>query len=101
MAIIVEEGKSNSGNIIRIAGWIGILGILGVAIYYIFFAAPELVIITPPVSLQEVTPLAGVTLHPEDVLNSPSFQALKPPSFPLPTPQGPASVGRQDPFLAP
>ena len=101
MAIVVEENNKNRANLVRILGWVGILVLFGAAIYYVFFAAPEVVVISPPANFQYVTPLASATLHPEDVLNSPGFQSLKSPSFPLPTAQGPAGVGRSDPFLSP
>ena len=97
MAIVVEEGKKS--GILRIVGWISIILILCAAVYYVFFAAPEVVVIPTPANFQYVAPLAQVTLHPEDVLNSPGFQALKPPSFALPTPKGPAAVGRTNPLL--
>jgi hypothetical protein len=100
MAIVVEEEKSRI-NIIRLLGWLAILAIICAAIYYLFFAAPELVIISTPASFQNIAPIAQVTLHPEDVLNGAAYQSLRPPAFPLPTPQGPASVGRQNPFIAP
>lgn len=100
MAIVVEEDR-NRGNSLRILGWVAILILLGAAIYYIFFAAPELVTISPPANFQNIAPLSQITLHPEDVLNSAAFQALKPPAFPLPTPQGPAAVGRVNPFITP
>ena len=100
MAIVVEEEKSRV-NIVSLLGWLSVIAVIGVAIYYIFFVTPESVIIPPPAGFQNITPIAQVTLHPEDVLNSPSFVSLQSPSFPLPTPQGPAGVGRSDPFLAP
>jgi hypothetical protein len=97
MAIIVDEDK-NKANIFRIFGWIGILIILGATVYYVFFSAPEIVVISPPASFQYVTPLASVTLHPLDVLNGAAYLSLKS-TVPLPTPTGPVAVGRTDPFL--
>lgn len=97
MAIVVDEDK-NKANIFRIFGWIGILAILGATIYYVFFSAPEIVVISPPANFQYVTPLANVSLHPETVLNSAAYLSLKA-SVPLPTPNGPVPVGRTDPFL--
>ena len=99
MAIVIEEGKKT--NILRIAGWLVIIILICAAIDYVFFAAPESVVITPPANFQYVAPLAQVSLHPEDVLNSPAFQSLKAPSFPLPTPKGPAAVGRTNPLIPP
>ena len=101
MAFVIEE-KKNKVNLLRLTGWIVVIGILLAAIYYIFFVAPPLLVVVPPANgLQNITPISQATLQPLDVLNSPSFQALKPPSFALPTPQGPAAVGRVNPFVTP
>ena len=101
MAILIEE-KRNKINFPRLIGWLVVIGILGAAIYYLFFVAPpSLVIIVPSEELRNIAPISQTTLHPEDVLNSPGFQALKPPTFSLPSPQGPAAVGRTNPFVAP
>jgi len=101
MAILIEEKRSKA-NLPRLIGWLVVIVILGVAIYYLFFVAPpSLVIIVPSEELQGIAPISQATLHPEDVLNSSGFQSLKPPTFPLPSPQGPAAVGRTNPFVAP
>ncbi len=100
MAIVIEEEKNNL-DLFRLAGWAAIIVVLVVAAYYIFFASPELVIISPPASVQSLPPVTEFTLQPDAVLASPAFQLLKPPSFPLPTPQGPAAVSRPNPFVAP
>lgn len=100
MAIVVEEEKSRI-NVVRLGGWLVVIGVLLVAIYYIFFAAPQLVSIPAPTDLKNIMPVAQFNIQPEDILNSQAFQALKQPSFSLPTPQGPAAVGRQNPFLSP
>lgn len=100
MAIIIEERKSRA-SLVRLIGWLAVIVIIGVAAYYIFFAAPQLVIVSPSGGLQSIAPISQVTLHPEDVLNSPAFQSLKIPAFPLPSPQGPAAVGRVNPFVSP
>ena len=99
MAIIVTEEK-NRTNMLRIVGWLGILAVIGASIYYIFFAAPELVIIAPSTSLSQIAPIAQINIHPEDVLNSAAFQSLSSP-IAQPTPSGPVSVGRTSPFIAP
>lgn len=100
MAIVVEE-SGKRGNITRLLAWIAVVVIVVAAVYYIFFATPPLEIISPPASFTNIQPIAQITLHPEDVLNSAAFQSLKSPTFPLPTPQGPAAVGRANPFIAP
>ncbi len=98
MAIVVEEEKSRA-NPGRLFGWLGVIVILAVAVYYILFAAPELVVIPPPAGFATIAPISSASLHPEDVLNSPTFRALSQPSFSLPTSTGPAGVGRPNPFL--
>lgn len=100
MAIIVEEEKSNI-NLVRIAAWGTIIVIICVAAYYILFASPELIVISPPAGFERIAPVSQFKLQPEEVLNSPAYQILKAPSFPLPTPTGPAAVGRLNPFIAP
>lgn len=85
----------------RLGGWLVFLGIFAAAVYYIFFAAPELVIIPPPASYGTIAPLANISLEPQSVLNSPQYLALKPPPFAMPTATGPASVGRANPFVSP
>ncbi len=76
MAIVVEEEQSRT-DIVRLLGWLTVLCIIGAAVYYIFFAAPELVVIPTPTGFNTITPLAQMTIHPEDVLNSAAFQTLK------------------------
>ncbi len=98
MAIIVDEERKST-NLMGLLGWAVVIVVLIVAAYYIFFAAPELVVISPPAGYQAIAPLSQVTLQPADVLNK--IQALTQPSFALPTPQGPAAVGRANPFIAP
>lgn len=99
MAIIVEEGRKKT-NILGIAGWILFLVIIGAAIYYIFFAAPELVPITATGNLSTIAPIVNVNLDPQTIVGSTQFQSLQS-NITLPTPQGPNAVGRPNPFVAP
>ena len=99
MAIVVEEGEKNT-NLLGIVGWLVFLGIAGAAIYYVFFAQPELVAIPATGALSNIAPIAQISLHPETVVEAPAFQALTS-TIALPTPQGPTAVGRTDPFIAP
>ena len=100
MAIIVEEEKSGA-NIAVVVGWIVIIGIIGAAAYYIFFKAPELVILPGGGGAANFPAVSQFSVQPEQVLNSAAFQNLKESSVPLPTPQGPAPVGRSNPFVSP
>lgn len=99
MAIIVEEGEKKM-NIFPILGWIVFLGIVIAAAYYVFFAQPELVIIPSTGNLSTIAPITQLALHPDTVTQSPAFTSLHS-TVTLPTPQGPVSVGRVDPFVAP
>jgi hypothetical protein len=99
MAIIVEEGEKNN-NLLGIVGWLVFLGIAGAAIYYVFFAQPNLVTIPATGNLGTIAPITQVSLHPETVVQAPAFAALKS-TITLPTPQGPVAVGRTNPFIAP
>jgi len=99
MAIIVEEEKKKSG-LFGIIGWLIFLVIAGAAVYYIFFAQPQLVTIPASGTLGAIEPIAQTSLHPETVVQGAAFQVLKS-TITLPTPQGPAAVGRTDPFIAP
>lgn len=98
MAIIVEEERSKV-NIVRLLGWLGVIVVIGVSIYYIFFVTPELVVLPQPPSLTTITPLSTISLHPESVLNSPGYTSLKTPGFALP--DGHAPAGRPNPFVSP
>jgi uncharacterized membrane protein YjjP (DUF1212 family) len=99
MAIIVEEEQKKS-NLFGIIGWLVFLAIAGAAVYYVFFAQPELVTISASGTIGTIAPIAQTSLHPETVVQSSAFQALKS-TITLPSPQGPAGVGRTDPFIAP
>jgi len=96
MAIIVEEEKSR-GGIIKLVMWMGLLVIIAVAVYYIFFAQPQVVEFAIPPAFVNINPIAAVSVNQEDVINSPAFQALKP-YVTIPTP---TTNGRTNPFLAP
>lgn len=99
MAIVVEEGEKRT-NLLGIIGWLVFLGIVAAAIYYVFFAQPELVVITSSGNLSTIAPIANTSIHPDSVIKSSAFQSLTS-TVPLPTPQGPAAVGRTNPFVAP
>ncbi len=98
MAIVIEEGQKKS-NMLAIVGWLVFLGIAAGAVYYIFFAQPELVAIPASGNVSVIAPLTQNSLDPQAVIQSKAFQSLKS-TVTLPTPQGPASVGgRSNPFI--
>jgi hypothetical protein len=99
MAIIVEEGRKKT-NILGIAAWLVFLVIIGAAIYYIFFAQPQLVVLPATGSLNAIAPIAQLSLNPQSVVEGQAFQSLHS-TITLPVPQGPAGVGRPDPFVLP
>ncbi len=99
MAIIVEEEQKKS-NLFGVVGWLVFLAIAGAAVYYVFFAQPELVAIPASGTLGMIAPITQTSLHPETVVQSPAFQSLKS-TITLPSPSGPAGVQRTDPFIAP
>ncbi len=96
MAIIVEEEKTKV-NILKIVMWVALLAIIGVAVYYIFFAEPQLVEFAVPPAFLNINPLATVSLNPDEVINGQAFQALKP----YVTPPTPGNSGRPNPFAPP
>jgi hypothetical protein len=99
MAIIVEEGEKKT-NMLGIIGWLVFLGLAAAAVYYVFFAQPQLVVIPSTGSLSIIAPITEAAVQPNTVIQGATFQALKS-TIPLPTPQGPAAVGRTNPFVAP
>lgn len=94
MAIIVEEEKNKIG-LVSILTWAAVLVIIGVTVYYIFFAKPEIIEVAVPSNFKNITPLSQIKLNPEDVINNPVFQSLKQ-YVSSPKVQ---SVGRANPFL--
>lgn len=99
MAIIVEEGERKN-NLLGIIGWLVFLGIAAAAIYYVFFAQPELVVLPSTGTIGTIAPITQSNIQPDTVTQSAAFTALHS-TITLPTPQGPAAVGRPDPFIAP
>jgi hypothetical protein len=101
MAIIVDEEKKPT-HIFAILAWLGFLIVASIAIYYIFFAVPQAAVLPTTGSLSAIAPLASSTIQPQDVINSAAFQAiLHGTTIQPPSPTGPASVGRPNPFLSP
>ncbi len=97
MAILIEEdkGKKNYSNMI---GWVVLVIIALVGVYYIFFAPATPGVVTPPASLQEITAITQINFNPTTVTNNPTFQNLKQ-TIQEPTSTGPTGVGKTDPFL--
>lgn len=101
MAIIVDEERKPT-HIFAILAWLGFLIVAGAAVYYIFFAIPEAAVLPTTGSLSTLAPLASSTVQPQAVIASPAFQAiLHGTTIQPPSPSGPASKGRTNPFLSP
>ncbi len=95
MAIIINEEQSSGSGLMGIIVWIVILAVVGGAAYYIFFKNAEFVETITPSSFQNTAQLAQIRLNPDEVINNPKFQALRP----YVTPVSPQRQGRQNPFL--
>lgn len=93
MAIIVEEEKKGTS-------WITILSIVVVLLivflggYYLFFKKPELIEVVVPEPLQVLGRLSQAKFEPQEVVDSPTFKALRDYATPLTLP----AAGRADPF---
>lgn len=75
---IVLEGEKKSIDWGFILGILCIVGIIGVAIVYLFFVNPETVqLLTTSPNQQRLAEFSKLKLKPEEVLNSPAFQALR------------------------
>lgn len=95
MAIVVEEEKRSSLNIIGVMMWGLVIVAIGLAAYYLFFKRPELIPITVPANFQNAESLSNIQLNPEEVLENSTFKALKT----LVNPVKPEGVGKANPFL--
>lgn len=77
MAIVIE-GEKKGVDWGFILGIFCIVGIIGVAIVYLFFVNPETVQqLTTTADQQRLTEFSKSDLRPEEILNSSNFQALR------------------------
>lgn len=95
MAIVVEEEQKSSQGLSSLIVWAVVFVVVGVSVYYVFFKRPDLVDQATPAGLSNTQALSKIDLKPDEVINSASFQALRPYVQPL-TVQG---GGRANPFL--
>jgi hypothetical protein len=97
MAILIEEENKSGVGILGVLTWVLIIGAIAAAVYYVFFAQPQLVAkITAPVNFQNTQQLLKINVSPKDVIESPAFQSLKQ----YITPLQPSAGGRANPFLS-
>jgi hypothetical protein len=94
MAIVIEEEKKSSVSWISVLVWIVILGIIGLAAYYLFFYRPELIPITVPDNFKNTEELSRIDLN-LNILEDPVFKSLKAGVQAL----NPQTSGRVNPFL--
>ncbi|OGY99003.1 MAG: hypothetical protein A2945_04125 [Candidatus Liptonbacteria bacterium RIFCSPLOWO2_01_FULL_52_25] len=96
MAIVVEEG-GNKTNMFRVLIWAGILVVVIVAIYYIFFVNPPLVDVVIPPNFVNIKPLGESALDANQTINGPAMSSLKQ-YVTVPEPD-PSKAGRPNPFV--
>ena len=98
MAVVFEERKDRLA-VVNIVGWIVILIIAAVAVYYIFFRWPEIVDVRVPPQFQNIQSIveSEVELSPESVINNPAFQ-IRRQHVPPPVVH-PENFGRANPFI--
>lgn len=96
MAIVVEQEQTGRVNIGKILIWAAILIIILLGAYYLFFKRPDVIPnLAAPAAFQQATSLSGVKLDPGTVVQSATFQSLKPQAPDMPS----STVGRANPFL--
>lgn len=98
MAIVIE-GEKKSIDWGFILGILCIVGIIGVAIVYLFFVNPETVQqFTATADQQRLAEFSKSKLKPEEILNSSGFQSLRT-SATMPVP-GEGEIGKANLFVA-
>ncbi len=79
MAILIEEQKRSGSG--RGAGglliWLFALGLIGVAVYYLFFTHPELIELPAPQGFEMTTELSKVDFQVADALKTQISERLK------------------------
>lgn len=95
MAIVIPK-QNKGGSFSRILMIVVILGILGMAAYYLFFAPTPAFDYIAPSALQETAELSRFDMDPDSVLNSTEFRSLRKING-LPTG---GAFGRTNPFLS-
>jgi len=73
-----------------------VLGVIGAAIYYLFFSPVPLIEKVIPQQVQSIKNISLTEFNPETVLNNPTFQILKQYINAVELPQNPTS--RSNPF---
>jgi hypothetical protein len=100
MAIVIEEEKKKNGGGLAAFGWFVVVIIVAIAAYYLFLATPPTVAVPPSAGFVALQPISQISIVPQDIASSTSFQSLRA-SVPQPATSSPAAVGRANPFIAP
>lgn len=96
MAIVVDQENKAGGGLGKFLIWGVILFIIVIGAYYLFFKRPDVIPnLAAPAAFQQANDLSGVKLDPGAVVQSATFQTLKPSVPDMPTP----ATGRTNPFL--
>jgi hypothetical protein len=95
MAIVVEQERSGKGGMMKLLVWGLILLVILVGAYYLFFKRPDVIPnLAAPAAFKQANELQGVKLDPGAVVQSQTFQSLRPQAPEQPTPV----TGRTNPF---
>lgn len=95
MAIVIEQEQGGKGGLTKIIIWAIILIVILVGAYFLFFKHPDVIpSLAQPAAFKQVNFLSEVKLDPDAVVQSASFQSLKPQAPDMPTP----TTGRANPF---
>ena len=97
MAIVIEE-EGNKTNLVQVVTWLSVLGIVIVAVYFIFFADPGIINYATPDNIKNINALAPVSKNPNldpTQISGTLDKSLKT----LVTLPQPGNAGRANPFL--
>jgi len=94
MAIILEEENNNVGWV-SIFGWLAVIIIIGIAVYYVFVRRPDILPFSDS-GFEATQEISGIELDPETLVNNPDFRR-RVPHVTIPKVD---RVGRENPFLS-
>jgi hypothetical protein len=102
MAIVVEEEISKT-SYLSLAIWVGLLILVVIAVYYVFFATPPSGVIASDVRFTNANIISRITLNSNAILSGQAFSSLKMNVTlpPVETYMTPDNLGRLNPFLPP
>ena len=77
MAIVINEEKKGNGGWFGIGLTVLVVLIVGIAVYYVFFAQPEVINTVTPLKLQSIDAIGALHFDPQSVVNSPLFNGQR------------------------